>query len=57
MRQADTLGLMLDRFTVHDGMLELLHNGFVDGVTLDRGQLMLLCGIYGTYEVLNCAGT
>lgn len=56
MRQADTLGLMLDRFAVHDGVLELLHNGFVDGVTLDPGQLVFLCVIYGTYEVLNCAG-
>ena len=41
MRQADTLGLMLDRFAVHDSVFELFYDGFVDGVTLDSGQLAL----------------
>ena len=35
MRQADTLGLMLDRFAVDDGVLKLFHDGLMDGVTLE----------------------
>ena len=41
MRQADTLGLVLDRFAIHNSMLELFYDGFVDGVTLDPGQSVL----------------
>lgn len=41
MRQTDTLGLMLDRFAVHDSMLELIYNGFMDGMTLVPGQFEL----------------
>lgn len=41
VRQADTLGLMLDRFAIHDSVLELFYDGFVDRVTLGTGQLAL----------------
>ena len=35
MGQSDTLRLMLDRFSVYDGVLKLFYDGLVDGVTLD----------------------
>lgn len=34
--KAHALWLMLDRLAVDDGVLEILHNGLVDGVTLPR---------------------
>ena len=43
MRQTNSLGLMFDRFAIHNSVLELLHDSFVDGVTLESGQLVLLC--------------
>ena len=41
MRQADTLGLMFDRFAVYNGVLELLNDSFVDRMTMEHGQLVL----------------
>jgi hypothetical protein len=38
VRQSDSLGLMLNRLAVHNGRLELLDNGLVDGVTLKPHQ-------------------
>jgi hypothetical protein len=36
MRQAYALRLVLHRLAVHDGMLEVIYDGFVDRMTLSR---------------------
>lgn len=37
VREADPLWLMLDRFAVHNGVLELLDDRLVDRITLRDG--------------------
>ena len=38
MGQPHSLGLMLDRSPVDDGVFELLHNGLVNGIALGSDQ-------------------
>jgi len=34
VRKSNSLRLMLDRFAIHNGDFEIVHNGLVDGITL-----------------------
>lgn len=39
MRKTHTLWLMLDRFPIYDSNTEIVYNGFMDGVTLNKSAL------------------
>ncbi len=57
MRETNTLGLMLDRLTIHDGMFELFYNRFVDCVALTRTNQQVIFPFQNpisvTYKILN----